>query len=380
MKADERRTLRRGDYTFHPHQNLDKIDSSHLIYREIWMKAFSLSFALIAAALTHSTAAEASPEGLAVVQALPCQSMTYGTLANRLAARSNEPLGIPLSKWDAEVAEAILNRIRACSAEISPRYANDALRLLPNYLAPLVQQGNAARAASKYSEEESSYKCDPSKYAVRDDASRSQMESWLGVPVTRSAPAQQSADRPARTPEEYTAREHRKRMEAKEKACADAAQQAADAEGRRAEQQRRSDQKRAAEEKVSQRLEQAQAEVRQFVAENPQLKDIGFGTDTAVNQIMIGLYSTDIVLRVCRERFGEYQDEVRQLQEKIRLTELSLQQIHDRPSTTFLQLRQVLGVDSGRGQLIDAARASPTLRSDCRTLAGQYGLSPPLAR
>jgi hypothetical protein len=129
---------------------------------------------------------------------------------------------------------------------------------------------------------------------------------------------------------------------------------------------------------IESRLSLLSAEARSFVEQNPGMKEPGFGETGESN--LLYLYSGDIVLRVCRERFGGYQPQITEIQRRSGLTEAVLLTLHGVPREKIARLREALGIDSGRGQLVSAARQEPNLRQACGEYVATLGLDPPLAR
>jgi hypothetical protein len=120
--------------------------------------------------------------------------------------------------------------------------------------------------------------------------------------------------------------------------------------------------------------------VQAYVSKNPRIATSASGNSDTVKQNLIGLYSADIILRVCRERYGSFNEQVSRLQEIVRLTESTYQQIHQVPASEIAAIRSLLGVDSGEGQLIDYARSSRDLLRACNEFTAIYQLNAPLAR
>jgi hypothetical protein len=85
-------------------------------------------------------------------------------------------------------------------------------------------------------------------------------------------------------------------------------------------------------------------------------------------------------LRVCRERWGVYADEIKVLQQRIRPTERALVEWQSVDPQSIAKLRDALGVDSGRGELVSHMRANPQLYLACRETVAMQQLGGPLAR
>lgn len=333
--------------------------------------------------LHFPAAAQSSP--LQTVRGMACQNMTYGALANGLAFNPSrsEYLGIPLRDWSSEVSSAIIDRIRQCEPEIGPRHVSDAVRLLPQRLQTIVHASAAARAQTATSPEtEEDFKCAPTKVREFTASDQAFLDAAMGPGVRRTArPSTPTTLEPgSRDPAEQAARDARKRREAKQQACDDAAQAEADAKARSNLEQQRQEHLAAANASIGARIAQASPDVQAYVAKNPSIATSAAGQPDSVKQNLISLYSADIVLRVCRERYGEFQDSIARLQELLRLTESVYQQLHQVPASDIVAIRARLGVDSGEGQLIDYARSSRDLLRSCNEFIALYRLSAPLAR
>ncbi len=325
--------------------------------------------------------AKAQSSAMQTVGSMSCQSMTYGSLANAISfsPSRSEYLGISLKDWSPEVSNAVLDRIRQCSPEIGPRNVNDALRLLPQRLQIIVDAAAGTRSRTRPSAE-MDFECAPSK--VRDLTASDQafLDAAMGPGVRRTArPSTPTILEPgSRDPAEQAAREARWRREAKQQACDDAAQAAADEKARTTLAQQRQEQIASAEASISARLAQAPPEIKSFVSRTPAMTTSASGSNFKQN--LIGLYSAGIVLRVCRERYGDFVEQVSRLQEIVRLTEATYQQLHQVPASDIAAIRSLLGVDSGDGQLVDYARSSRDLLRSCNEFVSLYRLSAPLAR
>lgn len=345
-------------------------------YRRLWKFAVGLTFLpfLHLPASTQSTPIQN-------IRGMACQSMTYGSMANTLAFNPSrsEYLGIPLKDWSPEISGAIIDRIRQCAPEIGPRNVNDALRLLPQRLQIIVDAAAGTRSRTKPSAEVD-FECAPSK--VRDLTASDQafLDAAMGPGVRRTArPSTPTILEPSsRDPAEQAAREARRRREAKQQACDDAAQAAADDKAGTTLAQQRQEQLASAEASITARLAQASPEIKSFVSRTPAMATSASGSNFKQN--LIGLYSADIALRVCRERYGDFVEQVSRLQEIVRLTEATYQQLHQVPASDIAAIRSLLGVDSGDGQLVDYARSSRDLLRSCNEFVSRYRLSAPLAR
>lgn len=319
-----------------------------------------------------------------IVRNMACHTMTYGSIANAVALHPSrsEYLGIPLKDWSPEVAGAIISRIRECAPELGQRNVNDALRLLPQRLQLLVDAAAVPRSRSAPTTTEADFECAPSKTRDLTASDQAFWDAAMGPGVRRTArPSTLTVLEPgSRDPAEQAARELRRKREAKQQACDDAAQAEADEKARAKLAQQRQEQIAAADASIAARLAKASPEVQAYVGKHPTIATNASGSPDAIKQNLIGLYSADIVLRVCRERYGSFSEQVLRLQETIRLTELTYQQIHQMPAAEVAAIRDRLGVDSGQGQLIDYARSSRDLLRGCNEYVALYGLNPPLAR
>lgn len=337
-----------------------------------------------AASLLLHVPAEAQSFPLQTVRNMACQSMTYGAIANAVAFNPSrsEYLGIPLKDWSPEVSGAIIERIRQCTPEIGPRNVNDALRLLPQRLQIIVDAAAGSRARTASSAAEADFECAPSKVREFDASDQAFLDAAMGPGVRRTARTSTPTilEPSSRDPAEQAAQDARRRREAKQQACDDAAQAEADAKARATLAQQRQEKISAADASIAARLAQASPEVQAYVAKNPSIATSAAGQPDSVKQNLISLYSADIVLRVCRERYGEFQDSIARLQELLRLTESVYQQLHQVPASDIVAIRARLGVDSGEGQLIDYARSSRDLLRSCNEFIALYRLSAPLAR
>jgi hypothetical protein len=85
-------------------------------------------------------------------------------------------------------------------------------------------------------------------------------------------------------------------------------------------------------------------------------------------------------LRVCRERWGVYADEIKVLQQRIGLTERAFIEWQGVDPQSIAKLRDALGVDSGRGELVSHMPANPQLYLACRETVTMRELGGPLAR
>lgn len=316
------------------------------------------------------------------VRNMACQSMTYGSIANAVAFNpsQSEYLGIPLKDWSPEVSGAILDRIRQCTPEIGPQSVNDALRLLPQRLQIILDAAARARTASPTPETD--FECAPSKVREFNGSDQAFLDAAMGPGVRRTARTSTPTilEPGSRDSAEQAARDARKRREAKQQACDDAAQAEADAKARSNLEQQRQEHLAAANASIGARIAQASPDVQAYIAKNPSIATSAAGQPDSVKRHLISLYSADIVLRVCRERYGEFQDSIARLQELLRLTESVYQQLHQVPASDIVATRARLGVDSGEGQLIDYARSSRDLLRSCNEFIALYRLSAPLAR
>lgn len=350
------------------------------------MSPFNLGIAGIGLAmmpLLHLPAlAQSAP--IQIVRNMACHTMTYGSIANAVALHPSRSvyLGIPLKDWSPEVAGAIIDRVRECAPELGPRNVNDALRLLPQRLQFLVDAAAVPRSRSAPATPEADFECAPSRTRDLTASDQAFLDAAMGPGVRRTArPSTPTVLEPgSRDPAEQAARELRRKREAKQQACDDAAQADADEKARAKLAQQRQEQIAAADASIADRLAKASPEVQAYVGKNPTIAKSSSGNSDAIKQNLIGLYSADIILRVCRERYGSFSEQVLRLQETIRLTELTYQQIHQMPAAEVAAIRDRLGVDSGQGQLIDYARSSRDLLRGCNEFAALYGLNSPLAR
>ena len=337
-----------------------------------------------AALLLLHVPARAQSIPLQTVRSMACQSMTYGSLANAVAFNPSrsEYLGIPLKDWSQEVSNAIIDRIRQCTPEIGPRNVNDALRLLPQRLQIIVDAAAGSRARTAPPAAEADFECAPSKVREFSASDQAFLDAAMGPGVRRTARTSTPTilEPGSRDPAEQAAREARRRREAKQQACDDAAQAEADAKARANLEQLRQEHLSAANASIAARIAQASPDVQAYIAKNPSIATSAAGQPDSVKQNLISLYSADIVLRVCRERYGEFQDSIARLQELLRLTESVYQQLHQVPASDIIAVRARLGVDSGEGQLIDYARSSRDLLRSCNEFIALYRLSAPLAR
>lgn len=325
--------------------------------------------------------AQSSP--MQIVRNTACHSMTYGTIANAIALHPSrsEYLGIALKDWSSEVAGAVLNRIRECAPELGQRNVNDALRLLPQRLQLLVDAaGPRSRPATPTTEAD--FECAPSQTRDLTASDQAFLDAAMGPGVRRTArPSTPMVLEPgSRDPAEQAARELRRKREAKQQACDDATQANADEKARARLTQQREEQIATADASVAARLAKASPEVQAYVGKNPTIAMSASGNSDTIKQNLIGLYSADIILRVCRERYGSFSEQVLRLQETIRLTELTYQQVHQTSAADIAAIRKSLGVDTGEGQLIDYARSSRDLLRGCNEFVALYKLNPPLAR
>ena len=321
---------------------------------------------------------------LQTIRSMACQSMTYGSIANAVAFSSSrsEYLGIPLKDWSPQISSAIIDRIRQCTPEIGLRNVNHALRLVPQRLQIIVDAAAGSRDRTASPAVEADFECAPSK--VRDLTASDQafLDAAMGPGVRRTARTSTPTilEPGSRDPAEQAARDARRKREAKQQACDDAAQAEADAKARSNLEQQRQEHLTAANASIGARIAQASPEVQAYVAKNPSIATSDAGQPDRVKQNLISLYSADIVLRVCRERYGEFQDSIARLQELLRLTESAYQQLHQVPASDIVAVRARLGVDSGEGQLIDYARSSRDLLRSCNEFIALYKLSAPLAQ
>jgi hypothetical protein len=336
-----------------------------------------------ASSLLHFPAwTQSSP--MQTVRNMACQSMTYGSIANAIAfsPSRSEYLGIPLRDWSPEISGAIIDRIRQCTPEIGPRNVNDALRLLPQRLQVIVDAAAGTRARTASQIAAADFECAPSKVKEFNASDQAFLDAAMGPGVRRTARSSTPAilEPGSRDPAEQAARDARRRREAKQQACDDAAQAEADAKARSNLEQQKQEHFAAANASINARIAQASPDVQAYVAKNPSIATSAAGQPDSVKQNLISLYSADIVLRVCRERYGEFQDSIARLQELLRLTESAYKQLHQVPASEIVAIRMRLGVDSGEGQLIDYARSSRDLLRSCNEFIALYRLSAPLAR
>lgn len=343
----------------------------------------ALTLGAVASLLIHAPVRAQSPP-LKVVRNMACQSMTYGSIANAIAfsPSRSEYLGIPLKDWSPEISSAIINRIRECAPELGQRNVNDALRLLPQRLQFIVDAAAGTRARTAPPAAEADFECAPSKVKDLTASDQAFLDAAMGPGVRRTArPSTPTILEPgSRDPAEQAARDARRKREAKQQACDDAAQAEADAKARAKLAQQRQEQISAADAAIAARLAQASPEVQAYVSKNPTIATSASGNSDTIKQNLIGLYSADIVLRVCRERYGSFNEQILRLHEVVRLTESAYQQIHQVPASDIAAIRNRLGVDSGEGQLIDYARSSRDVLRSCNEFVALYGLNPPLAR
>lgn len=356
------------------------VGRSHALFRKV-TGALALAVLIVPSA---STAVAAQPAPLQTIRNIACRTMTYGSIANAVAFHPSrsEYLGIPLKDWSPEVSAAVMNRVRECAPELGQRNVDDALRLLPQRLQLLVDAAAVPRSRSASATTEADFECAPSKTRDLTASDQAFLDAAMGPGVRRTArPSTPTILEPgSRDPAEQAAREARRKREAKQQACDDAAQAQADEKARAKLAQQRQEQIVAADASIAARLAQASPEVQAYVERNPTIAKSASGNSDAIKRNLIGLYSADIILRVCRERYGSFSEQVLRLQETIRLTELTYQQIHQMPAAEVAAIRDRLGVDSGQGQLIDYARLSRDLLRGCNEFVALYGLNPPLAR
>lgn len=229
---------------------------------------------------------------------------------------------------------------------------------------------------------EADFECAPSTVKEFNASDQAFLDAAMGPGVRRTArsSAPTILEPGSRDPAEQAARDARRRREAKQQACDDAAQAEADAKARSNLEQQRREHLAAANASIAARIAQASPDVQAYVAKNPSIATSAAGQSDSVKQNLISLYSADIVLRVCRERYGEFQESIARLQELLRLTEAAYQQLHQVPASDIAAVRTRLGVDSGEGQLIDYARSSRDLLRSCNEFIALYRLSAPLAR
>lgn len=294
-----------------------------------------VTVALATAVLIMDAKAEVPSD---VISAMPCTNMGYGYIINHLSGRA--PLGIDLNLWTKDVADLVLERVRACRGQVDEVQTptRSALQILPRYLDQVVTSAQEVRAS-----------------ADRDRA----------YAVSQRIEAEKKKAREAEEAEaKAAAKAERQRVNAEEEV-----RQKADAA------------------ELKSRLDTLPSAVQKFLAEHPSIMNQpDFGREGGPRTLII-LYSAELAFKVCREQFGgfldpllgnEFDPSIKEVKRRSAFVEKIMVVGFQIPEEKVVGTRHALGVDSGRGEMIERLRADPAVLKTCRQFEEMLDLAPTL--
>jgi hypothetical protein len=244
----------------------------------------------------------------------------------------------------------------------------DALLVLQVQLRQSTIQGGERREIEPLIEAESTS-------LLRDGRTRADQQAYLAQLAEGQREAM-AAERPARVHAEAE-----RQAQAPEEA-AELARKQADLEQRYRERLERDKAAEAAKQQAeaeAERWAKLSPDLRAFIEATPGYRKTGNTLSKATTALTV-LYSGELSLRVCRERWGVYADEIKVLQQRIGLTERALVEWQGVDPQSIAKLRDALGVDSGRGELVSHMRANPQLYLASRQTVAMQALGGPLVR
>jgi hypothetical protein len=333
---------------------------------------------LVIVALLIPSPVFAASRALAAVQELPCLGMTFQSLADGLLVNGMNPapLGIPILEWQDEMAGALIDRVKACESQMTPMDRNAIQQsLLPRRLPQILKRADVERKKVQAREDEKQQaearraeelaRSKEEEAAAKAEIAELRVKLADGRALSERRKAQEQEKRELTS--EIQALEQQKLREETER-------------NREAGEVQRKLQQAELESGINLRLSQASAEVRAYVGLNPEMKSPSFASRDSVGMNLMFLYTADISLRVCRERYGRFQRELEEVQRRTRLTEAVLVQVHNLPATEIAGYHEKLGIESGRSEAITQVRSNPDIVQMCQEAIRSLGLDPPLAR
>src|SRR5260370_28117909 len=110
--------------------------------RPWFSRSFKIGVLGLGASFLSSPAALADPNGIGLMQKLPCaplfNQVVYGTglFIKRGVSQLlvDDPFGVPLREWDAEVGEAFKSRIKTCVSQVDYPGGSSYLPMKADYL------------------------------------------------------------------------------------------------------------------------------------------------------------------------------------------------------------------------------------------------------
>lgn len=307
-----------------------------------------------------------------VILAIPCSKTGHSDLTRALSLPS--PLGIPLDLWTTDIADLVLERVKVCRGSISEVQTKAALQLLPDRLRGIVNAAeNSRHSARKRRELIARQEAVEAARQESDRKARALAEERRQLAMEREEEVRRT-ELERRRLEQIRAEEERQLAIEREEEV-----RRTELERRRQEQIQRdaeAERQKVQNAELKKRLELLPSDARNYLSENPNMSQPGFGQNGSTALTM--LYAAELAFRVCRERFGGNDASIKEIQRRTALIEKILIEGFLIPQEKISNTRKSIGVDGGNSQMIDYLRADRNLMKTCHEFQAMLGLSPPL--